>query len=100
MGDADPNDNDLHNRSTNTLSRQAPRPSMLIWIRFFCRAWMKLEAVNCDPWSVLKPSGGPYFVIASSSPSTQKSAVMLSETRQLRTLRLYQPMTATRYTKP
>jgi hypothetical protein len=25
----------------------------------FCRTWMKLEAVNCEPWSVLKISGAP-----------------------------------------
>jgi hypothetical protein len=54
--------------------------------------------VNCDPWSVLKISGGPYRLIASSSASTQKSAVMLLEIRQLSTRRLNQSMTATRYT--
>jgi hypothetical protein len=72
----------------------------LIWIRFFCRTWIKLEAVNCDPWSALKIYGAPYFAIASSSASTQKSAVMLFDIRQLRTFRLNQSMTATKYTKP
>jgi hypothetical protein len=61
---------------------------------------MKLEAVNCDPWSVLKISGAPYRAIAYSSASTKKSAVKLFEIRQLRTLRLYQSIMATRYMKP
>ena len=61
---------------------------------------MKFATVNCEPWSVLKISGAPYRAIASSSASTQKSAVMLLETRQLKTRRLYQSITATKYTKP
>jgi hypothetical protein len=42
------------------------------------------------PGSVLKICGASYFAIASSSASTQKSAIMLLETRQLSTLRLNQ----------
>jgi hypothetical protein len=38
--------------------------------------------------------------MASSSASTQKSAVMLLETRQLNTRPLNQSSTATKYTKP
>ena len=45
-------------------------------------------------------SGVPYLAMASSSASTQKSAVMLIDTRCARTRRVAQSMMATRYTKP
>lgn len=61
---------------------------------------MNSEQVNWAPWSVLKISGVPNFASASSSASTQKSAAMLLESRQARTLRLSQSMMATRYRKP
>ena len=56
--------------------------------------------VNCEPWSVLKISGTPNFDIASSSASTQKSAVRVFERRKLSTLRLATSRIATRYMKP
>jgi hypothetical protein len=63
---------------------------MLMRMLCLCRTSMKLAAVNYDPRSVLKISGAPYRLIASSSASTQKSAVMLLEIRQLKTRRLNQ----------
>jgi hypothetical protein len=45
-------------------------------------------------------SGLPYLVMASFKASTQKSASMLFDNRQLKTLRLYQSIIATKYKKP
>lgn len=47
------------NRSTNTLSRQAPLPSIEMAISAFFSTAVKSMDVNCDPWSVLKMSGLP-----------------------------------------
>jgi len=49
---------------------------------------------------VLKISGRPNFDIASSSASTQKSAVSVFESRKARTLRLATSRIATKYIKP
>ena len=43
---------------------------------------MNSALVNWLPWSVLKISGLPYFAIASSTASMQKSVLMLIDTRQ------------------
>jgi hypothetical protein len=48
-----------HSRSTNTLSRQAPLPSMLIAIPLLASTPVKAAPVNCEPWSVLNISGLP-----------------------------------------
>jgi hypothetical protein len=48
-----------HNRSTNTLSRQAPLPSMLMAMPLPASTPVKAAPVNCEPWSVLKMSGLP-----------------------------------------
>ena len=55
--------------------------------------------VNWLPWSVLTISGLPYFAIASSTASIQKSVFMLTDSRQARTRRVAQSATAARYTK-
>ena len=56
--------------------------------------------VNCDPWSVLKISGRPYFLIASSSASTQKCVVSVFDSRQAKTLRLATSKIAIKYMNP
>ncbi len=61
---------------------------------------VKLSLVNCEPLSELNISGLPKLRRASSRQSTQKLTSMLLLMRQLSTLRLYQSITATRYTKP
>jgi len=48
-----------HRHSTNTLSRQAPLPSMLIVMPLVASTLVKAEPVNCEPWSVLRISGLP-----------------------------------------
>src|SRR6516164_11254240 len=48
-----------HRRSTNTLSRQAPLPSMLIAMPWSTSTPVKAAPMNCEPWSVLKISGLP-----------------------------------------
>jgi len=48
-----------HSRSTKTLSRQAPLPSMLIAMPFLISMPVNAAPVNCEPWSVLKMSGLP-----------------------------------------
>src|SRR5271154_4761848 len=59
-------------RSTKTLSRQAPLPSMLIEIWLAIKTLVKASLVNWLPWSVLKIPGVPCFAKASSNASTQK----------------------------
>jgi len=48
-----------HSRSTKTLSRHAPLPSMLIAMPLSASTPVNAEPVNCEPWSVLKMSGLP-----------------------------------------
>jgi hypothetical protein len=48
-----------HSRSTNTLSRQAPLPSMLIAMLLASNTLVNSALVNWLPWSVLKISGLP-----------------------------------------
>jgi hypothetical protein len=48
-----------HRRSTHTLSRQAPLPSIQIVMPLVASTLVKAEPVNCEPWSVLKMSGLP-----------------------------------------
>src|SRR5208283_5248370 len=50
--------------------------------------------------SVLKISGRPYLANASSTASRQNSTSMVIDSRQARTRRLNQSITAARYTKP
>ena len=57
-----------------SLSIQRPLPSMLIATPAAFSGVIHSSLVNCDPWSVLKISGGPNLLSASSSASTQKSA--------------------------
>jgi hypothetical protein len=61
---------------------------------------VKASRVNCDPWSLLKIAGLPWWRKASSRQSTQNTASLLLLIRQLRTLRLTQSMIATRVAKP
>lgn len=46
-------------RSTNTLSRYAPLPSIEMAISAFFSTAVKSTEVNCDSWSVLNMSGLP-----------------------------------------
>jgi len=48
-----------HSRSTKTLSRHAPLPSMLMAILFLANTPVNAAPVNCEPWSVLQISGVP-----------------------------------------
>jgi hypothetical protein len=43
---------DRHSRSTKTLSRNAPRPSMLMAMPLAASRPVKAELVNCEPWSM------------------------------------------------
>jgi hypothetical protein len=69
---------------------------MLIWTPASWRTAVKAVPVNWLPWSVLQMSGLPCRANASSRAATQKSAVIVIETRQARTRRLYQSITAAR----
>jgi hypothetical protein len=60
------------------------------------RSSVKDVLVNCEPWSLLKISGLPCVRRASSRQSTQNVASMLLLIRQLKALRLYPSMIATR----
>jgi len=51
----------------NTLSIRRRLPSMLIATPCALSRSVKFESVNCAPWSVLKISGAPNRVSASSS---------------------------------
>src|SRR5271163_2637747 len=62
-------------RSTKTLSRQAPLPSMLIEIWLAIKTLVKASLVNWLPWSVLKIPGVPCFAKASSNASTQHAGL-------------------------
>jgi type 1 fimbria pilin len=85
-----------HSRSTNTLSRQAPLPSMLIAMPLSASTPVKAAPVNCEPWSVLKISGLPCFAKASCSVSTQNAASIVIDTRHDSTRRLAQSSTTAR----
>jgi hypothetical protein len=50
---------DRHNRSTNTLSRQQPLPSMLMAMPLSLKRPVNSLLVNWLPWSVLKMCGLP-----------------------------------------
>ena len=76
----------FQSRSTNTLSRQHPRPSILM-------------AVNWLPWSVLKMSGVPYRVIAFWTASRKKSVASVLNSCHDSTRWRAQSSTANKYTK-
>jgi hypothetical protein len=65
---------------------------MLILIPCFSKSSVKALPVNCDPWSVLKISGFPFFS-ASSSAYKQKSASSVFDNRHASSYRLYQSLT-------
>jgi len=83
-------------RSTKTLSRHAPLPSMLIAMALPSSRPVKSAPVNWLPWSVLKISGLPCLAIASSTASRQNSTSIVIDTRHDRTRRLNQSTTAAR----
>src|SRR3954454_15171655 len=89
----------LHSRSTNTLSNARPRPSMLTATPADSSRPVNAAAVNCTPWSVLKTSGFP-DLNASSSISRQNDPSSVFDSRQARTYRLNQSITAARYMNP
>jgi len=82
-----------HSRSTKTLSRHAPLPSMLIAMPFLISTSVNAAPVNCEPWSVLLISGLPCLASASSNVSTQNADSMVVDTRHDRTRRLNQSST-------
>ncbi len=79
-----------------TLSRQAPRPSMLIAIAFSSSKPVNTVLVNWLPWSVLNISGRPWQASASSTASKQNSTSNVINSRHARTRRLNQSTTAAR----
>ncbi len=85
-----------HSRSTNTLSRQAPLPSMLMAMPLAVSTPMKAWPVNCEPWSVLKISGLPWHARASCSVSMQNAASMVMDNRHDNTRRVAQSSAAAR----
>ena len=85
-----------HSRSMKMLSRNRPRPSMLTRTPRVSNSSRNAALVNCTPWSVLKISGWPCRSIASRSAAMQKSVSIVIDSRQARTRRLNQSITATR----
>src|SRR5947199_198482 len=69
-----------HSRSTKTLSRQRPRPSMLTATPADSSRPVHACAVNCTPWSVLNTSGCPRRN-ASSNISRQKEPSSVFDSR-------------------
>lgn len=90
---------DLHSRSTKTLSRQRPRPSLLTATRADSSRLVHAAAVDCTPWSVLNTSGHPW-PSATSSISSQNDPSSVLDSRQATTGRRYQSMVAAGYMNP
>src|SRR5204863_187106 len=88
-----------HSRSTNTLSRHRPRPSMLTDTPARSSRPVHAPAVNCTPWSVLNTSGFPR-PNASSSMSLQNDPSSVFDSRHATTYRLNQSIVAARYMNP
>src|SRR3954449_8180100 len=88
-----------HSRSTNTLSRHRPRPSMLTATCADSGRPVHAPAVNCTPWSVLDTSGLPR-PNASSNISRQNAPSSVFDSRQAMTYRLNQSIVAARYMNP
>src|SRR5258708_9922345 len=88
-----------HSRSTTTLSRHRPRPSMLTATPADSSRPVHAPAVNCTPWSVLNTSGVPR-PNASSSMSWQNDPSRVFDSRQATTYRLNQSIVAARYMNP
>jgi hypothetical protein len=72
---------------------------MLMSTPRFSSTSVNFSLVNCDPWSLLKMAGSPQRN-APSSASMQKGSSNVNDNFQLSTNRLYQSITATRYTNP
>ena len=79
-----------------TLSIQRPRPSIEMRTPAACRIPVKRGEVKWLPWYELKISGRPNPARASSSASMQNSTSMVFDTRQDRTFRVDQSITAAR----
>jgi hypothetical protein len=84
----------------NTLSIQRPLPSIDIRTSAAVSTSVNRGEVNWPPWSLLKIPGLPNRASASSSAAMQKSTSMVFDNRQLRTRRVAQSITATRYRNP
>jgi len=92
------------NQATAELVREAATAFVATKISFInevaalCER-VNADAVNCTPWSVLKTSGLPRSN-ASSNRSRQNSPSSVFDSRQARTYRLCQSITAARYMNP
>ena len=88
-----------HNRSTNTLSRHRPRPSMLTATPAASNRPVHAPAVNGTPWSVLNTFGVP---VANASPSMswQNAPSRVFDSRYATPYRRNQSIVAARYRNP
>ena len=73
----------------NRLSLRQPLPSIEMQTPWFISKPVKAAPANWLPRSVLKISGVPYLVIASSTASVQNSVSIEIDSRQASTRRLY-----------
>lgn len=87
MGQSSSHLTDFQRRSTNTSSRQAPFPSMLILMSTAISKAVNSRLVNCERWRVLKLSGSPKRAMASSTASMQKAVSLVIESQEASTSR-------------